>query len=171
MTEVNISYLSSSEAQQIDAELMGPSVKYRIEQLMELAGLSVARALTDFSKTLKTQTPGFLVLVIHLKTPRAWDLGSFRVCTAAGPPASGERARGADLRGLADRTFQAGFKVCDVSPYSVLVDALFGFSFRGPLRAPYLGLIQKAKATGLPVFSVDVPSGCNVDSRLYGSRA
>ncbi|KAL8274758.1 hypothetical protein Esti_001307 [Eimeria stiedai] len=58
----------------------------------------------------------------------------------------------------------------DLSPYSVLVDAIFGFSFRGPLRAPYLELIQKAKATGLPVFSVDVPSGCNVDSKEEGDE-
>ncbi|KAL8442235.1 hypothetical protein Emed_007362 [Eimeria media] len=144
MSETNISYLSAAEAQQIDAELMGPSVKYRIEQLMELAGnnggdgLVAARHLRLF---------GFVADIV-CPTPPKKELYADLLHQA--------REHGAQI--FEDLP-------TDLSPYSVLVDAIFGFSFRGPLRAPYLELIQKAKTTGLPVFSVDVPSGCNIDSR------
>ncbi|KAL8442267.1 hypothetical protein Emag_006560 [Eimeria magna] len=127
-------YLSASEAQQIDAELMGPSVGYRLEQdLLRQAREHGAQVFED------------------LPTERSpWEEDHDWMASD-----SSFILRGLRVEGL-------GFG--HLSPYSVLVDAIFGFSFRGPLRAPYLELIQKAKATRLPVFSVDVPSGCDVDS-------
>jgi hypothetical protein len=53
----------------------------------------------------------------------------------------------------------------------VVLDALFGFSFKGPVRAPFdaaLGLISKS---GKPVVSVDVPSGWEVDGGRSGGIA
>lgn len=43
---LNISYLNQVDAQQVDVDLMS-SLKFSIDQLMELAGLSVASALAD----------------------------------------------------------------------------------------------------------------------------
>ncbi|PRP73125.1 apolipoprotein A-I-binding protein-like, partial [Planoprotostelium fungivorum] len=43
--DMTIKYLGQKEAQKIDEELMGP-YGFAIEQLMELAGLSVANAVT-----------------------------------------------------------------------------------------------------------------------------
>lgn len=46
----------------------------------------------------------------------------------------------------------------------MVIDAIFGFSFKGAIREPYLTIIKDLKASGLPVCSVDVPSGWNVDT-------
>lgn len=50
----------------------------------------------------------------------------------------------------------------------VVVDALFGFSFRPPLRSPFDELMRaiaeaSSGAMAVPVASVDVPSGWDVD--------
>jgi NAD(P)H-hydrate epimerase len=41
----NISYLNSEESKLVDEILMSPEVNYSIDQLMEIAGLSVAIAI------------------------------------------------------------------------------------------------------------------------------
>lgn len=48
--------------------------------------------------------------------------------------------------------------------FDLIVDALFGFSFKGAIREPYQTLINDLKASGLPVCSVDIPSGWDVDT-------
>ena len=48
----------------------------------------------------------------------------------------------------------------DLDDYAVVVDALFGFSFRGPPRPPFAGILTKlAAAKSAMVASVDIPSG------------
>lgn len=47
ISKMNISYIDSKIAKQIDDNLMGDVTGYRLEQLMELAGLSVALAIHD----------------------------------------------------------------------------------------------------------------------------
>ena len=48
-------YLSADAAQKLDVDLMGPEIGYNVNQLMELAGLSVAQSLHDYyEKELKT---------------------------------------------------------------------------------------------------------------------
>lgn len=56
----------------------------------------------------------------------------------------------------------------ELSAYDLLLDAVFGFSFRGPPRPPYSLLLQQVASSGLPVFSVDVPSGWDVDGSELG---
>jgi NAD(P)H-hydrate epimerase len=46
----------------------------------------------------------------------------------------------------------------------LVVDAIFGFSFKGSIREPYFSLIKDLKTSGLPICSVDIPSGWNVDT-------
>lgn len=48
----------------------------------------------------------------------------------------------------------------------VILDAIFGFSFHPPARAPFdtaLALIASAQRRGTPVVSVDIPSGWDVE--------
>ena len=45
----------------------------------------------------------------------------------------------------------------------MVIDAIFGFSFKGDIREPFLTTITQIKDSDLPVVSVDVPSGWNVD--------
>ena len=48
--------------------------------------------------------------------------------------------------------------------HDLILDAIFGFSFKGDIREPFLTIIQKLKESKLPVVSVDIPSGWNVDT-------
>ena len=55
----------------------------------------------------------------------------------------------------------------DLQSYSAIVDAIFGFSFHGEPREPFATALQVMIAAQtelkIPVISVDVPSGWNVD--------
>ena len=43
--------------------------------------------------------------------------------------------------------------------YDAIVDALFGFSFKPPVRPEFENIVNKLVNTALPVISIDVPSG------------
>ena len=43
--------------------------------------------------------------------------------------------------------------------YSFIVDAIFGFSFKGDLRPPFKEVIPILKELSIPICSIDVPSG------------
>jgi len=47
--------------------------------------------------------------------------------------------------------------------YDLIIDAVFGFSFLGPPKEPYSNFISFLASTNIPVISVDVPSGWDVD--------
>lgn len=54
--------------------------------------------------------------------------------------------------------FRAALRSSDV-----ILDAIFGFSFKGPIRAPFDGVLPLITDSGLPVVSVDIPSGWDVE--------
>ena len=88
----------------------------------------------------------------------------------------GDSCKAAGARFLEEDAFFASSKGGETLPlfeYDVIVDALFGFSFRGEPRAPYKGVLEdvakitKASgASGPVVVSVDVPSGDDVNEGL-----
>lgn len=43
--------------------------------------------------------------------------------------------------------------------YNFVVDAIFGFSFKGDVRQPYDAIIDIVKTISIPLASVDIPSG------------
>lgn len=43
--------------------------------------------------------------------------------------------------------------------FTLVVDALFGFSFKPPLRKPFDEIIEAVNKSSLPVVSIDIPSG------------
>jgi NAD(P)H-hydrate epimerase len=45
----------------------------------------------------------------------------------------------------------------------VILDAIFGFSFKPPVRAPFDDALKLISASGLPIVSVDIPSGWDVE--------
>jgi NAD(P)H-hydrate epimerase len=74
----------------------------------------------------------------------------------------GGGANGGDGRVAAGLLRQAGreaFETDDLAGADVVVDALFGTGFRGEPRPEAVALIERINASGLPVVSVDVPSG------------
>ena len=45
----------------------------------------------------------------------------------------------------------------------VILDAIFGFSFQPPVRAPFDQALPLITKSGLPIVSVDIPSGWDVE--------
>lgn len=60
--------------------------------------------------------------------------------------------------------------VAHAEEYDVVLDAMFGFGFKGDPRPPFDIIIRDLSAGETPVVSVDVPSGWSV-SLLRFSRA
>jgi hydroxyethylthiazole kinase-like uncharacterized protein yjeF len=52
----------------------------------------------------------------------------------------------------------------DLSQFDVLVDALLGTGLSGQLRAPYTEIIANVNQSGVPVLSIDIPSGLAADT-------
>lgn len=150
-------------------------LSYSLEQLMELAGLACAEAICDFTD--------------RSNLTRA----TCSVAVVCGPGNNGGdglvAARHLVLRGFAPahvsvicpvRKFPAlmnqleafGVAFRDNVPreMDVVVDAVFGFSFRGPpVRPPFDALIKEMGATEKLLLSIDVPSGWSVDEGdIYG---
>jgi NAD(P)H-hydrate epimerase len=54
---------------------------------------------------------------------------------------------------------------------NVILDAIFGFSFKGPVRAPFDDALKLISESKLDIVSVDVPSGWEVDGGRAGGIA
>lgn len=52
--------------------------------------------------------------------------------------------------------------VLTVTKYRFIVDGLFGFSFKPPVRETFQDLMNLLTETDVPVVSIDIPSGWNV---------
>ncbi|XP_078447819.1 pyridoxin (pyrodoxamine) 5'-phosphate oxidase [Wolffia australiana] len=174
-----ISYLSQREAAEIDEVLMGP-LGFSVDQLMELAGLSVASAIAEvyksneYGRVLVICGPGNnggdgLVAARHLyhfgyqpvvcypkRTPKALYEGLVVQLGALSVPFISVEELPQDLS----------------SAFDLVVDAMFGFSFQGKPRPPFDDIISKLvslnslKSTSKKspaIVSVDVPSGWHVE--------
>lgn len=176
-------YLNAADAAALDAELMS-TPGFSLEQLMELAGLSVAEAVYQVlpppqpspsaaesgngvqPKILLVCGPGNnggdgLVAARHLKF-FGYD------CVVVYPKQSSkqhfvnlvQQCKDVDVSVLEEMP-------ADLNEYDGIVDAIFGFSFKGAPREPFATALQQmieAQQKGkVAVISVDVPSGWNVD--------
>ena len=157
---------------------MGPTFAFSIDQLMELAGLAVAQAVCDalppstHRRALVLCGPGNnggdgLVAARHLA-----HFG-YDVAVVCPPPASGAPRKELYARLLTQlETLGVPILPPDTLPPSLsgacdlVIDAVFGFSFRGVPRPPYAALIDRLRpsATPPPVVCVDLPSGWDVDT-------
>ena len=50
----------------------------------------------------------------------------------------------------------------------VILDAIFGFSFHPPVRAPFDSALPLIAKSGKPIVSVDIPSGWDVEKGNVG---
>ena len=180
-TAATTTHVSSSEAKRIDEELMSPKYGFSIDQLMELAGLSVASAIREtyppetHPRVLVIAGPGNnggdgLVAARHL-THFGYDVS---VCYPKRSPGK------ALYEGLVTQcetlgvTFVSADALVDGGggswrhlreTHDVVVDAMFGFSFAGAPRAPFDALLAllHQRASPPPIVAVDIPSGWDVD--------
>lgn len=47
----------------------------------------------------------------------------------------------------------------DIGNYNLIVDAIFGFSFKPPMREPFGKILSVLYKSNVPIFSIDIPSG------------
>lgn len=181
--------LGQKEAIAVDEELMSPTGHgFYVEQLMELAGLSVACAIAekyspaDFKYVLVICGPGnnggdgivaarhlvhFGFRGVHLFYPKAPSKELYKRLIAqaqhCGIPLLDQLPTWAQSPRETDERF-------------IVVDAIFGFSFdaKATIRPPYDSVIQwlvKVPQPKCPIVSVDIPSGWDVeqgDTRKLG---
>lgn len=50
-----------------------------------------------------------------------------------------------------------------IENHSLILDGIFGFSFKGAIRAPFDEIITNLKSCRLPIVSIDIPSGWDVE--------
>jgi NAD(P)H-hydrate epimerase len=153
---------------------MSPRLGFSIDQLMELAGLSVAHALAaefpaaSFPRVLVLVGPGnnggdALVAARHLR-----HMGY--ACAACYPSRDRSCEKSALYRGLVAQCASLGVAFLDAGAVlaaplaaqaDLVLDGLFGFSFSGAPRPPFDALIAAMcpPAAPPPVVSIDIPSG------------
>jgi len=147
------------------------------EQLMELSGLSVAAAIERFypparhNRVLVVCGPGNnggdgLIAARHLH-----EFGySATVCCP-------REAKSEVFRRLQKQCEATDVPIISSLPanlatsdYTLIVDAIFGYSFSGEIRQPYSSVIASLVSvqSRIPVVSVDIPSGWHVDNGPVG---
>lgn len=169
-----IKYLGQEEAQHIDEELFS-EYGFSVDQLMELAGLSCATAigraypLTSLVKArpslLVICGPGNnggdgLVCARHLKLfgyeptilyPKRPNKPLFQGLTT--------QCQKMEIPFL---TEMPEANVIDEA-YNLVIDAIFGFSFKGAVREPFGSILNVLRKTTAPIASIDIPSGWDVE--------
>ncbi|KAI8366728.1 YjeF N-terminal domain-like protein [Radiomyces spectabilis] len=166
---MSFKYLSQKVAQAIDEELMSAAGGFSVDQLMELAGLSVAQAVQKsfdkkkYSRVLVCIGPGNnggdgLVAARHL-----YHFGYKPSLYYPKKPKKElyERLL-TQCHNLDLQVFESDFKT-HLEKSDVIIDALFGFSFHGDPRDPFKDVVEAFEKTDRPIVSVDIPSGWDVE--------
>lgn len=174
----SVTYLTQEASQSFDKELMGDDYAFTLQQLMELAGLSVAAAVEKcyssdkFRRILVICGPGNnggdgLVAARHLQL-FGYDVSVLYPKRSGREPFYANLVRQCeklDIPFVELDEFPAGAAGAATlsDAYDVVVDAIFGFSFSGELRAPFDRIVTVLSSCGLPIVSVDVPSGWDIE--------
>lgn len=179
-TPLRLRYIDAATAVKIDEELMSPSGGFSIDQLMELAGLSCAQAVfecyppTKYPNVLVACGPGNqggdgLVAARHLYhfgyEPLVWYPKQGKTQLFARLKVQLENL---GLHFVPQDDFQDALEEADV-----VLDSVFGFSFKGEVREPFKAPLENLKYESRiefearkkmpPIVSVDIPSGWDVE--------
>jgi NAD(P)H-hydrate epimerase len=182
-----VSYIDSATAKKVD-ELLMAQPGFSLDQLMELAGLSVASAVHQFftedldkasvtpsKKVLVVCGPGnnggdglvasrhlslfgYAPTVVYPKPNNQFDNLMFQCQQLNIDVLSSLSAGNADTEEV---NFESVLEA--MNAFDVVVDAVFGFSFHGSVRKPFDAYVEAFARSTAPVLSVDVPSGWNVE--------
>ena len=172
----SVTYMNTELSKRVDDRLMVVP-GYSIDQLMELAGYSVASAVLDYYQLSGVSFPSTSPNVLVYCGPgnnggdglvAARHLKQFGFSPSVVYP---KRGKSALFANLLQQMVDMDIPVLDQSPSEtvyasneLVVDALFGFSCQGPSREPFTSMIQQFARSKVPVIAVDIPSGWDVDS-------
>ncbi|PKS09507.1 hypothetical protein jhhlp_004124 [Lomentospora prolificans] len=160
--------LSATAAAALDRELMS-TCAFSIDQLMELAGLSVSQVVfkvhppSSGKRILVACGPGNnggdgLVAARHLR--------HYGYSPSIYYP---KRSKNELYQRLAKQLEDLNVPFVDdfseaLGASDHIVDAIFGFSFSGEVREPFPAVIRALQETKLPVTSVDAPSSWDIEN-------
>jgi len=159
--------LGAKAAAALDQELMS-TCAFSIDQLMELAGLSVSQAVYRVQPLEK----GRRILVACGPGNNGGDgLVAARHLFFYGYQPSifyPKRSKNELYQRLVKQLNDLDVPFVDDFPSALasadhVVDAIFGFSFSGEVREPFPAVIRALEETKVPVTSVDAPSSWNIE--------
>ncbi|KAJ9645839.1 hypothetical protein H2199_002882 [Coniosporium tulheliwenetii] len=159
--------LDSKNAAELDKELMSTGA-FSIDQLMELAGLSVSQAVYKIQPPSKGKRvliacgPGNnggdgLVAGRHL-----WHYGYEPTMYYPKHTKNELYERLSQQLKDLDIPFTEDFTSA-IDQTDLIVDSIFGFSFSGEVREPFPAVISALRDTTKPVLAVDAPSSWNIE--------
>ncbi len=149
---------------------------FSVDQLMELAGLSCAHAIADAYASRSPSSPLRTLIVCGPGNNGGDGLVCARhlslIVNFANPVIHYPKRTDKPLfNGLVNQCTKMGLAFIDSFPttdelngnYDIIVDALFGFSFKPPVRPAFEEVMKRLSETKTPIASVDVPSGWDVE--------
>ncbi|RAK88729.1 hypothetical protein ABZX51_009986 [Aspergillus tubingensis] len=166
--KMSLKAISSKDAASLDKDLMEIG-GWSLDQLMELAGLSVSQAVYR----IHPPSSGKDVLVICGPGNNGGDglvaarhLAHYGYKPSIYYPKQGKNELYQRLKTQLENLsvpFISDLPVA-IKSADFLVDAIFGFSFGGPLREPFPTIISQIETASIPVLSVDAPSSWDIES-------
>eukprot|EP00644_Phytophthora_capsici_P014952 jgi/Phyca11/577356/estExt2_Genewise1.C_PHYCAscaffold_1090010 len=173
-------YLGQREAQRFDEQLMSSAHGFSIDQLMELAGLSVAAAVgKQFPSAAKAaESSGGFKRVLVVAGPGIMGHGDALVAARhlvhfGYSPSILYPKRSAKplFQGLVTQCERLKIpfieQIQDASTvdttYDLILDGIFGFSFSGSIRPPFDHVVGTLQQCRTPIVSIDIPSGWHVE--------
>ncbi|CAI2294411.1 unnamed protein product [Caenorhabditis sp. 36 PRJEB53466] len=164
VSKKSVTFVGQKLAAHIDEQLFS-KYGFKVEQLMELAGLAAAQAIAAHypkSKVAVLCGPGNnggdgFVCARHLQ-----QFG-FTPHIVYPKESKNELMKSQVVQCETSDIPVASALPTDLNSFPLIVDALFGFSFRPPIREPFTQIIKTVRASGIHVFSIDIPSGWDVE--------
>lgn len=184
--------MNQQQSIDLDVELMSSSVGYSLEMLMEVAGQGVAASILDYLSGNRSREKTSILLIIGPGNNGGDGLVAARYLKLYASGFLG--AEDFDTNQLEDVEIKVflvqeekvkkkfpsllllleAFEIQVLShtgfleerEWDVVVDCVFGFSFRPPLREPYVEVVKwmaSRSAASTKLISVDIPSGWTVD--------
>ena len=178
MESYNIPYINAETSALVDKELMG-TYNYSIDQLMEIAGLTVAKVVNQ-EYVLKSKQNNLKIITLCGPGNNGGDgLVASRYLKEFGNEVEILYPKKNTKNPLYERlitqcqnygilinekifeTKEEYEKIFEQN--DIIIDALFGFSFKGEIRQPFKTIIEAMKKFENKIISVDIPSGFDID--------
>uniref|UniRef100_A0A8C5Y9E7 NAD(P)H-hydrate epimerase n=1 Tax=Microcebus murinus TaxID=30608 RepID=A0A8C5Y9E7_MICMU len=170
MASTAVKYLSQEEAQAVDEELFN-EYEFSVDQLMELAGLSCATAVAKaYPPTSMSRSPPTVLVICGPGNNGGDGLVCARHLKLFGYQPTiyyPKRPNKPLFTALVTQCQKMDIPFLDEMPpepmidelYDLVVDAIFGFSFKGDVREPFHSILSVMKGLTVPIASIDIPSG------------
>ncbi|KAL2868191.1 NADHX epimerase [Aspergillus lucknowensis] len=169
--KMSLKAISSKDAASLDQDLLEIG-GWSLDQLMELAGLSVSQAVYR----VHPPNTGKNILVVCGPGNNGGDglvaarhLAQYGYTPSIYYPKEGKKELYTRLKTqLSNHSVpfipSAAEFTTALQKTDLIIDAIFGFSFGGPLRDPFPEIISQIEKASVPVLAVDAPSSWDIES-------